>query len=193
MRSIKSIWAAKIGYILLSGLFCLLGALTLSAGEFSDRMGDLAGALLIGFGIVRLAGYFSKDLYRLAFQHDLALGVLLIALGAMALTGRIGSPPCLVLGVAILADGLFKLQTAFDAKRFGLKSWGLILALGAGAGALGGVTAFWPGRNVQSPAGLLGAALLAEGALNLCTALFAVKIVRNQRAEIRERESKEDF
>lgn len=188
MRSEKSVRAAKMGSILLSGLFCLLGALTIAAGEFSKEMGILAGALLIAFGIVRLAGYFSKDLYRLAFQHDLALGVLLIALGAKMLTGA-EVPPGTLLGVAILADGLFKLQTAFDARRFGLKSWALILGLGIGAGALGGWTALRPAGDARAP----GAALLAEGALNLCTALFAVKTVRRQRTEQGKNQSKEEF
>lgn len=32
-----------------------------------------------------------------------------------------------ILGVFVLVDGVFKLQTAVDAKRFGLSNWWLIL------------------------------------------------------------------
>ena len=32
------------------------------------------------FGFIKMIGYFSKDLYRLAFQFDLASGILLMAL-----------------------------------------------------------------------------------------------------------------
>ena len=36
---------------------------------------------------------------------------------------------CVVLGVAVLADGLLKIQIALDSKRFGISKWWLILAV----------------------------------------------------------------
>ena len=79
--------------------------------------------MMIGFGAVKLMGYFSRDLYRLAFQFDLAYGILLIVLGLIVLVRpvQLVSFFCLVLGICILADGLFKIQAASDSKRFGLR------------------------------------------------------------------------
>ena len=87
------------------------------------------GAVSIVFGIIKLMGYFSKDVYRLAFQFDLALGIAMIVLGAVEVIRPrllLGLLP-VVLGIIVLVDGLFKIQTALDSKRFGLKSGGLAL------------------------------------------------------------------
>lgn len=132
MRSVKSIRAAKIGYIVVAAALCALGALLILKPDLSlSIIGTIAGIVLMAFGAVKLTGYFSRDLYRLAFQHDLALGILLIALSVVILIRpeHMMSFLCVVLGIAILADGLFKVQTALDARRFGLRSSWLILSL----------------------------------------------------------------
>lgn len=86
MRSVAPMRTAKIGYIVISVLLCALGILLIAVPEFSiSAVGVICGAILIVFGIVRLVGYFSKDLYRLAFQYDLAFGIMMIALGVIML------------------------------------------------------------------------------------------------------------
>ena len=186
MRSIKSIRAAKAGYISLSALLCALGALLMLKPALSlEFTGAAVGAALIAFGIVKLAGYFSKDLYRLAFQFDLAFGIFLIALGALMLLKPVGamSMLCVILGIEIAADGLFKVQTAVDAKRFGLHTWWLILALGIVACGAGIAAAVHPYEGARALTRLTGAALAIEGILNLCVGLCAVKIVKHQRPD----------
>ena len=186
MRSVKMIRAAKAGYVALSALFCALGALLmLRPGLSIAVIGDIVGAALIAFGAVKLMGYFSKDLYRLAFQFDLAFGILLIALGlAILMRPNLAvNALCIILGIEIIADGLFKLQTALDARRFGLERWWLILALAVLAGAVGAVLVMNPVDGARAIAALLGGALLAEGALNLSVALCAVKIIRHQQPD----------
>ncbi|MFQ9732082.1 MAG: hypothetical protein ACLT8X_11075 [Mediterraneibacter faecis] len=42
----------------------------------------------MAYGIIKMIGYFSKDLYCLAFQYDLACGIFLIILGVVALSIR---------------------------------------------------------------------------------------------------------
>ena len=75
--------AAKIGYIVMSAALCVLGILLICLPEvFSGLIGVLIGIILIVFGAVRMAGYFSKDLYRLAFQHDLTSGIILSRLAS---------------------------------------------------------------------------------------------------------------
>ena len=130
LRSTKPLRAAKGLYIALSAALCLMGLLLIIVPGFSVQLvGILCGAMLVAFGIVRLAGYFSKDLYRLAFQYDLTSGILLILLGIIMLCNpsSLMTVVCVVLGFFILTDGLFKIQIALDAKRFGLSKWFLIL------------------------------------------------------------------
>lgn len=186
MRSTKLIRAAKIAYIVTSLLFCVGGALLLTLGDLSvSVIGTAGGILLLVFGLVKLAGYFSKDLYRLAFQFDLAEGILLLVIGAAVLCNpdRAIAFLCLMLGLAVLVDALCKLQTALDARRFGLPAWGLILGLAICTGLIGAVLAFRPAASARVLTALLGVSLVAEGALNLCVALFAVKVIRHQRPE----------
>ena len=42
---------------------------------------SFGGILMIGFGAIRILGYFSKDALQLAFQFDLFLGIALAVLG----------------------------------------------------------------------------------------------------------------
>ena len=184
MRSVQSIRAAKISYVVMSSLFCLLGIVLIAwPGLSVSAIGIAAGILLVILGAVKLLGYFSRDLYRLAFQFDLALGLLLLALGVVVLSRpvRAMSFLCLVLGIAVLSEGLFKLQMAVDARRFGLKSWWLILTFAALAGLFGLLLTFRPVEGARMLTVLLGIALLSDGVLNLITALCAVKVLRERR------------
>ena len=173
MRSVKALRTAKIGYIIISAILCALGILLITRPDMS-------------LSLIGVIGYFSKDLYRLAFQFDLAFGILLIALSVVILIRpeNMMSFLCIVLGIAILADGLFKIQTALDARRFGLRTWWLILSLAIIAGVIGAVLVFRPTESARIVTMLLGMSLLAEGILNLCVALCAVKIIRHQQPDV---------
>lgn len=69
----KRIQTAKTGYIIMSLLSCVLGILLIAVPGFSVALlCRIGGAFLILFGVV---GYFSHDIYHLAFQYDLAFGI----------------------------------------------------------------------------------------------------------------------
>ena len=190
-RSVTPMRAAKTGYVVMSIVFCVVGVLFIALPARSAVMiGRVLGAAMAAFGVVKLVGYFSRDLYRLAFQYDLEFGILLIALGMIVLlrTNGVMDFICIAAGVSILADGLFKIQIAIDARRFGIRDWWLILLLAVVTGGVGLLLVFRPWESVQVLTVLLGAALLAEGVLNLCVALSTVKIVKNQRPDVIETE-----
>ncbi len=190
-RSVAPMRVAKAGYIIMSVVFCLVGVLFIALpAKSAVVIGRALGAAMVVFGAVKLVGYFSRDLFRLAFQYDLAFGILLIALGIISLlrTENVLDFICLAVGVSILADGLFKVQIGVDARRFGIPSWWTILLLAAATGAVGLLLVFRPWESVQILTALLGAALLAEGVLNLCVAVSTVKIVTNQRPDVIETE-----
>lgn len=177
MHTDKMIRAARGGVMVLSAAFCGLGLFMIVRPALSVILIARAiGAMLIALGAMRLAGYFSRDLYQLAFQFDLAYGVLLVALGALVLLRPDVAATLLVvvMGVETVADGLFRLQTSLDARRFGLEKWWLILLLAVAAAALGGFMIFSPLASLTAINRLLGAAMLLEGALNLCVALCAI-------------------
>lgn len=188
-RSVGMMWTAKTGYIVMSLLFCLGGLCFLLWPETATALlSRLLGAGLLIFGIVKLIGYFSKDLYRLAFEYDFAFGLLLIVLGLLLviqprwLAGILFT----AVGIAVLADGLFKLQIAMDARSFGIRSWWEILSLAVCTCGLGLLLVFRPWQSAVVLTGLLGGAMILEGGLNLLVALSTVKIVRNQRPDVLE-------
>lgn len=187
MWATKALRAAKASYITMSIAFCVLGVLLiLFPGVSVSAVGIVAGIMLIAFGIVKLIGYFSRDLYQLAFQFDLAFGVLLMVLGGVILVSpdRALVSLCTILGIAILADGLFKLQSSLDARRFGLSVWGALLALAVCAGIIGTFLLLHPSQSAKAMMVLMGVALLFEGLLNLYFALFAVKLRHRDQPEV---------
>lgn len=189
-RSMRAIWPmrlAKWGYIVTSVLFCVLGVLFIVDPLASQRvLGRALGIGMIVFGAFKIAGYFSKDLYRLAFQYDLEFGILLAVLGSIILwkPNDVLDFIFIALGIAILADGLFKIRMALDARRFGIPSWGVILGLAAAAVAAGAALMLMPEEGGKVLAVCLGISLLVEGILNLWVALATVKIIRHQRPDV---------
>ena len=187
MRSVAPMKTAKIGYIVMSVLFCVLGVALLFTPDASALwIGRLLGVGLILFGAIKLVGYFSRDLFRLAFQYDLAFGLLLMVLGVVTLShpGDAMSFLCVMFGIPVLADGLFKIQIAMDSRQFGIRSWWLVLALAALTCAAGVVLVFRPTDGVRALTSLMGLSLLCDGVLNLSVALCTVKIVDHQRPDV---------
>lgn len=187
MRSVTPMRVAKIGYIVMSAVFCVVGILLMAWPGISTLvLGRLLGAAMIVFGIIKIIGYCSKDLYRLAFQYDLELGIILLALGAVVLLRPfdVMNFIFIAVGIAILADSLFKVRIALDAKRFGIRPWWTILTLAIVTGLIGLLLVCRPWDSARLLTVLLGVSLLSEGVLNLCVAVSTVKIIRNQYPDV---------
>ena len=181
MRSNAPMWVAKTGYIALSVFFIVAGALFIAFPAVSSKIvGRALGIAMTVFGVVKLVGYFSKDLFRLAFQYDLEFGVLLIALGVIILVkpDNVMNFLFIALGIAILTDGLFKMRIAVD------ESWWLTMILAILTAAVGLILVFRPTESREAMTVLLGISLLGEGTLNLTVALSTVKIVKNQYPDV---------
>lgn len=188
-RSVTPMKLAKAGYIIMSAVFCAVGLLFILLPELSTVIiGRALGTAMLIFGGIKLAGYFSKDLFRLAFQYDLEFGILLIALGLIVLVRStdVMNFILIALGISIFADGLFKVRIALEAKAFGITKWLLILILAILTGFAGLLLVFRPAESAKILTRLLGISLLAEGILNLCVTLSTVKIVRHQQPDVPE-------
>ena len=187
MRSVTPMRIAKIGYIALSSVFCIVGVLLVAWSDIGTQVLSLAlGIAMIVFGGIKIVGYFSKDLFRLAFQFDLELGIISAVLGIIVLLNPFGTITFIfiVMGIAILADALFKIRIAIDAKRFGVGAWWMILSLAFLTAIAGVLLVFRPWESANILTVLLGISLLAEGVLNLCVAVSTVKIVKHQYPDV---------
>lgn len=187
MRSVAPMRIAKYGYIVMSIAFCVIGLLVILFPEVSMTvLCRVLGVALLCFGVIKLIGYFSRDLFRLAFQFDLEFGILLLALGLLVLVRPVGamSVLCVSLGIAVLADGLFKIRVAVEAKDFGVRPWRLLFVLAILTAAAGLLLIFRPQESAAFMTTLLGLSLLTEGILNLCVAISTVKIIRHQQPDV---------
>ena len=179
----KRLRAAKYGYIIVSILICALGITLIAVPDFSvSLLCWIGGVLLIAFGCVKILGYMSKDLYRLAFQFDLAFGILLIVIGVVLIlrTDAMIHIICALLGIFILSDSLLKIQIAIDSKAFGIRRWWMILSAAIITGVIGFLLLFRPYESSQTVMVLMGISFLGEGILNLTTVLTAVKILQKK-------------
>jgi len=187
MRSVAPMRLAKYGCMAASAFLCVLGVLFILQPELSSSiLMTLLGAGMAGFGITKIIGYFSKDLFRLAFQYDLETGILLLLLGSTVLIYPTDAKSFLVtaLGILTVMDSLFKLRISQDARAFGIPQWRAVRVVSILTGIVGLSLMLHPWHGTRVLTVLLGLALIAEGCLNLFVLISMVRISKNQYPDI---------
>ena len=149
---------------------------------FAIALCTVVGAFFIACGIAKMVGYFAKDAYGLAFQFDFALGIFAVVIGVIFLfrPENVMAFLSVVIGLYILIDGLFKLQTALDSKRFGLQKWPLIFAASIFTGALGLVLILNPFEGATALLIFMGIALMADGIQNICVVIYTIQNIKKE-------------
>lgn len=174
---------AKNAYIAVSVLMLVIGGCLIIWPKTSlSVFCTVTGIAMVVFGIVKLLGYFSKDLYRLAFQFDLALGIIAVLLGIVIIIhphNLITFVP-VIMGIFVMLDGVFKIQTALDARRFGLKAWWVVLLLAICSGGFGLLLVLNPFEGAVALMILLGVTMVADGIQNLLVVLYTVQTTREE-------------
>ena len=172
---------AKAGYLVISAVFYIAGVAYIILPEVSPlTLCIVSGVVLIAYGVIKIIGFFPKDLYCLAFQYDLACGLFLVVFGTVVLARSRQIIPHLSIGLGalILLDSLLSVQMSKDAKRFGLETWYVILAAAIAAGILGGVVVINPFQTTLGRHIAAGCALLAQGFKSHCVVHLTVKTAR---------------
>lgn len=175
----KYLRAAKGFYITCSLILCVIGIMIVCWPTVSTQvLCMILGIVSLVYGLQKILGYFSRDPYRLAFQFDLALGIFVALIGVVLLVhpGQVMSMLAFVVGLFMLVEGVFKIQTSVDAKRFGLGGWWVIL-LGAVASILLGVFLLFDPFNGELLMTFMGISLLTDGLQNLFNAFYTVRVM----------------
>ena len=132
MRRANIVKEARMTHVIVSSLLILSGVFMLAWPEYGQSIARyLIGGNFVVLGAARVLGYFANDLYRLAFQYDMALGAFGVIFGVLLILSpaNVQSAMPYVIGVYVMMDALLKLQTALDAKAFGMKHWwGLLIS-----------------------------------------------------------------
>ena len=112
MDDLKQLKLVKNIYIVMSLLFCVLGIFLMARPKSSVKMlCVLMGIMLILYGAIKISGYFTRDAFCLAFQFDLAFGILLMAVGVILIARKNFAVDLIfsVLGFSILLEGILNL------------------------------------------------------------------------------------
>lgn len=177
MRRANIVKEARVVHVIVLALLLLSGVLILAWPDLAGKVVQwLVGLNLVITGAARVMGYYANDLYRLAFQYDLAMGPFCVILGVLLLIypQNVTEILPLAIGVYIMLDGLLKLQTAFDAKAFGMRQWWGLLSAASIVAVFGIVVLV---LSVTVPrARLAGVALLLNGAENIWNTMGTVRV-----------------
>ena len=176
LKTIKTVYSA------VAVLECILGLVMLCYPGFSlSALGIILGIGLVLFGVVELIAYFSGSAPLILSRNVLAGGIFFIILGVLVLTNPLGLMNfiCIVIGVGILADSLFKLQSVLDVRQFMSRgSWWLVFAALLLSVLAGILLVFWPGESGRALIVLLGIGLLLNGAFNIFDVVYVTRYVK---------------
>lgn len=170
--------AAKWGYIGTSvAIFAVGLVFLLWPGTSVTVLARIVGALVLLAGIAKVFGYFSNDLYHIAFQFDFSLGILDAALGALILIfpSWFAGYLAVCLALFVIVDGVVTVQNAIEARRFGIGKWWLLLLCGILSVAIGVAALLRPLTTSELMMRLTGIALMLDGVQNIAVAVVTVK------------------
>lgn len=172
--------SAKILNVISAGLMLLAGLLLLVVPNLETTTGQriLLGILFALTGAAKLFGYFSNDLYRLAFQFDFAIGIFceLLALLIVLMPERVFAVLPLLISVYVVLDALLKLQMSFDARRFGMRSWVALFVTALVLCGFGGFAAAASVAELLRYVPVVGVALMVDGLENAWVTAHTVRI-----------------
>ncbi|MBE5960521.1 MAG: hypothetical protein E7256_03900 [Lachnospiraceae bacterium] len=178
MRQLKIV---KNAYSFLAVGLVILGAVLLIFPKITvGFICKSIGIVLLICGMIKVLGYFTKDRFELAFQFDLGLGIASMIIGLIMLvqTGHVIEAVSTFLGIFILIDAALKIQTAIEAKRFGLSKWWIILSISLAVTLVGILLIAMPWKTTEFITRLIGINLCLDGFLNLWVVQNTVKIIR---------------
>jgi len=168
----------KIGYIATSLLLVLLGlCMVIWPIKAAELICTVLGIILLVIAVVMIFKYLSLKEKATADQFKFAVGVIIGIFGIILLFGPdwILAMIHVLLGIAILFDGVFKVTKAFEAKRNSLEKWWLVLSFAALTCICGLVLIFNPFAAQSVLMTIIGVIFLIEGIQNFWVAIYAMK------------------
>ena len=137
----------------------------------------VVGVASIIIGVTGIYGYFSNDMYRLAFQLDFALGIFNVIFGILLIINPVQLAVLLPTAISILTllDGGNKSQMALEGKNFGISKWYLVLLSAILEIAAGIVLILWAYHELDVRA-WMGIAMGLVGVTNFWTTMYTVRV-----------------
>ena len=172
--------SAKIMHLCSAVIFLVAGLLLGLVPDFEDSgtfRNIVVGVASIIIGATGIYGYFSNDMYRLAFQLDFALGIFNVIFGILLIINPMQLSVLLPTAISILTilDGGNKSQMALEGKQFGISKWYLVLISAILEIAAGIVLILLAYHNLDVRA-WMGVAMGLIGVINFWTTMYTVRV-----------------
>lgn len=172
--------SAKIMHLCSAVIFVVAGLLLAlvpdfeGSGIFRNTVVGVAGIIIGATGIY---GYFSNDMYRLAFQLDFALGIFNVLFGILLIINPVQLSVLLPTAVSILTilDGGNKSQMAIEGKQFGIEKWYLVL-ISAILEIATGIVLIVLAYHELDVRVWMGVAMGLIGVINFWTTMYTVRV-----------------
>ena len=137
---------------------------------------SVIGIGAIAYGIINIISYFMLDLKDTLYRNEFMIGLLAVFFGIVVLTKQelLTELVPVLLGLAIIASGITKIQKSVVALRIKYDKWLTYLILGAVSILFGAVVMFYmPGRTAVDTLFIsIGAGLVFCGISDLFVTLF---------------------
>ena len=175
--------SAKIMHLCSAVIFFVAGLLLALVPDFDDSgffRNVLVGIASIIIGATGIYGYFSNDMYRLAFQLDFALGIFNVIFGILLIINPVQLAVLLPTAVSILTilDGTNKSQMALEGKNFGISKWYWVL-VSAILEILAGIVLILLAYHELDVSVWMGVAMGLVGIVNFWTTMYTVRVRKN--------------
>lgn len=172
--------SAKILNVLSAAFMLLAGLLMLLIPNLEKVLAQriLLGILFGLTGAAKIFGYYSNDLYRLAFQFDFAVGIFceVLTLLVVLTPSHSYNTVALLISAFVVLDALLKLQMSFDARRFGMKSWVALFITALVLCCVGGFAVGAAVAELMRYASIVAIALMTDGLENIWVTAHTVRI-----------------
>lgn len=188
MEKIKKIWKRfHFLSVVLSVCMMVLGVLMIIFPNTSIIViCSVLGAICAIFGIGETVRYFKMKKIGMFFGFDLALGICSIIIGAVLLIHPKGAAAVFpfIVGIYILIDSAFDIQTAVEMKKCGIGNWALALILSITSAVFAIFLIINPFGGAEAFAVFIGISLVFHGIENLYSLFCLTKVIKSDRSDI---------
>ncbi len=171
----------KRGYGALTILAMGLGlCLVLWPGISGEILCYVFGLVLLVAGVIQIRSYFRRGFAMLLRRYELPLGILdgILGLYFLSRPGNVLLLLPVIVGIIILVDSVFKLQSALELRQLGEGNWWSVLALALVNILLALFLLLNPFEGSMSLMVYLGISLIVEGIQGLTFLHHIVKTIR---------------
>ncbi len=184
----NSIKNFRFGYLLLAILLCTSGLLIIIyPNESMTTVSYIIGAIALVGGILQVVKILADRRRGATFTFSIitACVTIICAITALIFPDVVMSVYPMIIGLFIIIDGAFKLQTVINSKRYNMKMWWFLLII-ACVTIFGGflcVRIRLTADNFRLFSFILGASLTVCGVQNFFSLFYLGKIVKRASAE----------